>query len=201
MKALLIAGGIGLAAMIGTNTEMGLTNFTQSELNDNEPDSVSTWEVQRMVKKELLARLTGKGGLTTEWGHMDKMGHKHLIFTNAVTEINHGGGEISVASDNWELISEIRNNQPTKAWTTLSENNEVFGEIARYDGSQRTHVCSFKIIYPERKIMARKSALDEWEDIVSFTGKKKADELEDIPLREKRAINEVKKEKVKQEKE
>ena len=33
-----------------------------------------------------------------------------------------------------------------------------------------SHICSFKIVLPEGKIYARKSALDEWKTPQEFTG-------------------------------
>lgn len=182
MKLLLIAGGIGFATFFGVNTEMSLTNFTQSELSDNEPDSIQTYQIQHVVKTEILSRLQDKGGLTTEWGHMDKIGHRDLIFMNAITEFKQDGKDNIESVDNWNIGTNINDGN---GWVRLSENNEVFGEIARMDGSHRSHICSFKIIYPDGEIKLRRSALDNWEDIVSFTGVKNAPKISDDPRLER----------------
>lgn len=111
-------------------------------------DSVTTWEVRRLIESELSARLIGQGGITSSWAHMDKSGHRDLVVNNV---------DYNFKNVNNHFIQ-------------LTENNEVYGDLVRLDGTLRSHICSFKIVYPEKKVFARKSALDEWQDVETFTG-------------------------------
>jgi len=177
MKTLLLAGGISLATIVGVDTELKHTNFTAAELADKQPDSVHVSEIQRIVKNELLSRLQGQGGLTTEWAHMDKSGHRDMVFTNAITQIKQANKDALETMDFWANFEVPPTINYGNGWAQLDNNNELHGEIVRYDGSHRSHVCSFKIEYPDRQIQVRRSALDEWEDVVAFTGVKHAPSL------------------------
>ena len=119
------------------------------------PDSVSHWEVKNIVEKNLVSRLQGKGGIKAGWSYMDKSGHRNMVFEN--------------------VDYEFRNLE--NYWIKLSDKHEVFGDLIRIDGSFRSHVCSFKIVYPNMEVYARRSVLDEWEDVVKFTGVKKAPKM------------------------
>ncbi|MFT6502536.1 MAG: hypothetical protein ACJASQ_002663 [Crocinitomicaceae bacterium] len=165
MRGLIITGGLLLAG--GAIILMSIqTKYVMPELDHADPsvqllsapDSVTHYEVEKIIEKNLVVRLEGKAGIEASWGFMDKSGHRNMIFTNV---------DLTVKNSN--------NN-----WVKLSENNEVFGDVVRMDGSFRSHVCSFKIVYPEKKIFVRRSALDDWQGIVEFTGVDTP-----IPMREK----------------
>ncbi len=158
MKLFALASGFAVIAVIGLSSIQKSPNISNEFVRDTLPtmlevtsDSISIWEVDQLVKSQLLARLEGKAGLTSAWQHMDKSGHRDKVFTNA----------------------EIGHQNVTKYYIQLSSDNEVFGDLVRIDGTFRSHICSFKIVYPEGKIYARRSALDKWQTAAEFTGVKK----------------------------
>lgn len=140
-----------LAAVIVTGFAVQSGTYTSADKKEVVPDSVGVWQVQHLIESELVARLEGKAGLEATWSQMDKSGHRNKIFPNAGYDFE---------------------NKTANGYIRLNEKGEVFGDVVRLDGTLRSHVCSFKISYPDEKIMVRKSALDKWEDVVSFTGVK-----------------------------
>lgn len=145
-------------ALMSLQYNSGNANISMTEVKPkNKIDSVGVWEIENLVRDSLISRLAGQAGLTAEWTIMDKSGHRTQIVSNAGMDIENKHGH----------------------YVHLSDGNEIFGDVVRIDGSFRSHVCSFKINYPDREIMARRSALDKWEDIISFTG------VEKVKLRER----------------
>ena len=161
MKPLLFASISGMIIFIALSSFTEKTDHSNKvneiKLEETLQDSVHVNEVRDLVSNELLSRLENQGGIKASWRFLDKSGHRTKIFTNVDTDFKN-----------------IKNN-----YLKLSDQNEVFGDIVRIDGSLRSHVCSFKIVYPEQTIFARRSVLDEWEDVKSFTG------IEEKPATEK----------------
>lgn len=163
MKIVLITAGVVVAAFIGL-TSIVPNSDTESIVDVNFRkarkvirDSVSTWEVQNLIESTLVSRLENQGGITPSWGHMDKIGHRTKVYANVDYSYKNRNGY----------------------YLQLSKENEVYGDVVRMDGTLRSHICSFKIVYPQEAVFARRSVLDEWQNVIDFTGVEEAPPMQD----------------------
>ncbi|MFT5780030.1 MAG: hypothetical protein ACI837_002991 [Crocinitomicaceae bacterium] len=155
MKIFIVASLFSVGAIIGLSSMQWSPESLESneEVRDIiEPiqDSVYEYEVRDYVEQHLLSRLVGQAGLESSWTYMDKSGHRTMVFPNA-------GSNFKNADNNY---------------IQLNDKGEVFGDVVRLDGSFQSHVCSFKIVYPDMELYARRSALDQWQNVIDFTGVK-----------------------------
>ena len=151
-----------ILSLTGLCALLSLTSLQQKQIenkeysidwqkNNAQIDSVHSSVVYNLIYRQLLSRLIGKGGIESSWSMVDKTGHRDLIITNA--------------SVNWQ-------NQENN-WIQLASDNVAYGDLVRVDGTLQRHICSFKIVFPQQRIYARRSALDKWQTIKQFTGVRK----------------------------
>jgi len=146
MRSLTITLGLAALAFIGFTSMQEKGNEFQAEQwetikLDISSDSVSRQEVMHLIRVEIVDPLGKHAGLKSSWEFMDKTGHRNV-------------------QDVYTVSYEFRDQ--TTEFVFLTDSNEVFGDLLKMDGSLRSHVCSFKIIYPDKKVYARSSVLDKW---------------------------------------
>ncbi|MFT5780029.1 MAG: hypothetical protein ACI837_002990 [Crocinitomicaceae bacterium] len=162
MRLFIIASLFSIGSIIGLSSVQWSPEKLScgTELKDRLPapiqDSVHQSEVRYIVEQNLVSRLVGQGGLESTWQSMDKSGHRNLIFLNADYDYKNARND----------------------YVQMNDENEIFGDVVRLDGSFRSHICSFKIVYPGKEVFARRSVLDEWQNVVEFTGVKEATKME-----------------------
>jgi len=143
LSCFLMAGGL-----IQETTDLQ-ANFTEDLMMK---DSVDRYEVQSLVEKKLVKPLSKKVGLKSSDEFMDKSGHKrkHEFYT-----VNY----------NFKNLK--------KRFIELTDKKEVFGDLVQMDGSLNSHICSYKVVYPDKEIFVRNSVLEDWMSVKEFVKKAK----------------------------
>ncbi len=137
---IILAGAIITLASFTTKKEKEL-QVQVTERSVAVADSVFKYQIQNLVYNQVVMPLGDCGKLKTSLEFMDKSGHRTKVVVDQV---------------GYDLRNE--NNQ----YVMLDEQGEAYGDLEKIDGNFRSHICSFKVDYKNKKVYARSSVLEDW---------------------------------------